>query len=189
MSSRLFFIAICLVAFPKVFLQVLYPTERPGIGSCPVLSDDSVVFGNRTAVSDQGLLPTLFIMNDGTSPLTLRILRVHLLCEAVGLYRNTASSASYLVEYEEQGVSTPQLAQVSVDCIADTFNSAVNYSFFPAPQPSSQTIDLNTARNSLGTLITSQIVSNFSTESAFNCGRCGQQGGPFGNPFTRCVCK
>ena len=185
-------VAAVLVSFPAVLSQGLYPSERPGIGSCPVLSSNSEVFGNRTAFSDQGLLPTLFIMNDGTSPLTLRILRVHLLCEAVGLYRNTASSASYLVEYEEQGVSTPQLAQVSVDCVPDTFNSAVNYSFFPAPQPgSSQTTDLNTAQNSLGTLVTdsAQIVSNFTTESAFTCGRCGQQGGIFADQATRCVCK
>ena len=183
MSFKIIYLAILLICLPKVFSQILYPPQRSGIGSCPILSNDSDTFGNRTAFSDLGLLPTLFIRNDGTSPLTLRILRVHLLCEAVGLYRNTASSASYLVEYEEPGVSTPQLAQVSVDCIADTFNPSVNYSFFPAPQPGSvQTVDLNTARNSLGTLVTdsSQIVSTFSTEPEFTCGRCGPQG---------CVCE
>ena len=185
-------VAALLVAFPAVLSQGLYPTERPGIGSCPVLSSNSEVFGNRTSFSNLGLLPTMFIRSDGTSPLILRIRRVHLLCEAIGLYRNTASSASYLVEYEVPGVSTPRLAQVSVDCIADSFNPSENYSFFPAPQPgSSQMIDLNTARNSLGTLVTdsAQIVSNFTTESAFTCGRCGPQGGIFADQATRCVCK
>ena len=185
-------VAAVLVAFPAVLSQGLYTMQRSNTGSCPVLSSNSEVFGNRTAFSNQGLLPTLFIINDGSSPLNLRIRRVHLLCEAIGLYRNTASSASYLVEYEVSGVSTPRLAQVSVDCIADSFNPSVNYSFFPAPQPgSNQTIDLNTARNSLGKLVTdrAQIVSNFTTESAFTCGRCGPQGGIFADQATRCVCK
>ena len=198
MDARLIVIAVVLVAFPKVFSHDLYPTLRPGIGSCLRLSESSDIFGNRTHFSDQGLLPSLFIRSESTDPLTLRIVRVHMLCEAIGLYRNTASSASYLVEYEVTDSEVPdsitmlKIAQVSVDCVPDSHNPFLKYSFYPKPQRNSiQSSDLNTARNSLGTLYTdiSGITSNFSTETAFICGRCGLQGGIFADPATRCVCK
>ena len=192
MNARLSVIAIVLTAFPKVFSQGLYTVIRQNVGSCPRLSENSDIFGNITHFSNQGLLPSLFISSEGTRPLILNILRVHLLCEAIGLYRNTASSASYLVEYQVPRDNTLKLAQVSVDCILDLYNPSMNYSFYPSPNPDSPSrIDLNTAKNSLGTLFTgrSGITSTFSTEPAFKCGRCGPQGGVFADKATRCVCK
>ena len=192
MDARLIVIAVVLVAFPKVFSQDLYPVLRPSIGSCPRLSESSDIFGNKTHFSDQGLLPSLFIKSEGTDPLRLRIVRVHMLCEAIGLYRNTASSASYLVEYQVPDSTMLKIAQVSVDCVPDSYNPSVKYSFYPTPQPNIvQLSELNTAHNSLGTLYTrrSGITSTFSTETAYICGRCGPQGGIFVDQTTRCVCK
>ena len=192
MDARLIVIAVVLVAFPKVFSQDLYPALRPNIGSCLRLSESSDIFGYKTHFSDQGLLSSLFIKSESTDPLTLRIVRVHKLCEAIGLYRNTASSASYLVEYQVPDSTMLRIAQVSLDCVPDTYNPSVKYSFYPKPHPNVvQSIELNTARNSLGTLYTrrSRITSTFSTETAFICGKCGPQGGIFVDPATRCVCK
>lgn len=180
------------VAIPIVLSQQLFPVPRPNIGSCSSLSNNSDIFGNRTHFSDQGLLPTLFIDGNNNVPLTLRVLRVHLQCEASGLYRNTASSVTFLVEYIVPSNGTPRFIQVSLDCVTDPFNPSTNYSFFPLPQAgSTQPMSLNTAQNSLGTLFTdsSQITSTFSTPSAYNCGRCGPQNGSFADQATRCVCK
>ena len=191
MTSTLLHIAIQLLTIPKCFSKQLYPTARANIGSCPRLTDDSDIFGNRTAFSNKGLLSTLFIRADETEPRTLRIVRARLLSEAIGLRRDTASSVSFLLEYEVPGDATLQLAQVALDCVQDQFNLLVDYSFFPAPDPNShQTISLNTARNSVSyPLRSTGIEANFSTEPEFKCGECGNQGGIFTNTVTQCIRK
>lgn len=191
MNSLFYYSITHFIFFPVCFPRQLYPTMRSGVGSCPRITEDSDIFGNRADFSNQGLLSTSFISGDENSPLTLKILRARLLSEAIGLKRNTASSVSFLLQYLLPGNGAPRLAQVTMDCILDQYNPAVEYSFYPSPDPTSnQSVALDTARVSVGSVLrTIGITATFSTEPEYACGQCGLQTGMVSNPVTQCICK
>ena len=151
-----------------------YPVLPYSRGSCHRLEDHTNMFGNRTAYSSQGLLPSLFIRDDTIFPPSLKIVRTKLLCETIGLERNTASSVSFLVEYQRQDSPLRNfIAQVMVDCVRDPHNPNANYSFHPVPAPGAVGKNLNTAQNSSTLIIDETSISaNFATIPKFRCGHC-----------------
>ena len=181
---------IIMAILPSAFVAQLHPARLRDVGDCQRLTEDSNIFGNRSLFSNRGLLATTLTANE-TSPTSVRIVRTRLLSEATGTKRNTASSVSFLVEYQLPGENNTHLAQVAMDCILDPFNPAMNYSFFPSPNPTnSHFTTLNTARVAVGSVLrTINITANFSTEPEFNCGQTGYLEGPGSNTVTLCICK
>jgi len=179
-----------LAIVPSAYGTLLYPVRPRDVGDCQRLTGDSSIFGNTSNFSNQGLLAATLITGNESSPAAVKIVRARLLSEALGTTRNTVSSASFLVEYLVLGKGNTRLAQIALDCILDPFNLAVDYSFFPSPDPNSIHIAaLNTARVAVGSVLrTAKITANFSTQPEFNCGQTGYLEGPASNTVTQCLC-
>ncbi len=184
------------LTFPAVLAQQLYPTARgPTVsltfGNCTILMDNDTILGNYNQFSDTGLLPSLFITGDGSSPPFLRIVRSKVTCLNSGLIKGTASSVGVLVEYQRQSAPNVNIkAQVAVDCIQDTHNPNAEFSFYPTPNPNATQISArNTARVSSGRTLVDNVDVNFTVPFRTNCAVCSDFSLGLGDPDSRCVGK
>ncbi len=186
-------ICILLLLFtvlPNSLQKPLIPILRDNVGSCDKIYEDSDIFGNLSHFSDKGLLTAAFIGGARIVPVTLKIIRIRLLSEATGLYRNTVSSASFLIEYLEPGKQNTQMTIVAMDCILDPHNPIKTYSFFPAPDPAGLAPDRNTLRVGVGTVLRhDNIEADFSTQPEFNCAQTGFLRANYSNTVTQCICE
>ena len=191
-----FTIWLLILLLPAVLAQQLYPTPRAStvsltFGNCTVLMDNDPILGNYNQFSDTGLLPSLFITGDGSSPPFLRIVRSKVTCLNSGLIKGTASSVGILVEYQRQTAPNVNIkAQIAVDCILDPHNPNAEFSFYPTPDPAATQISVqNTARVSSGRTLKDNVDVNFTVPFRTNCSVCSDLASRAGDPDSRCVGK
>lgn len=174
-----------LLLLPAIFTQD-YPAPRAGgFGDCNLPTENDTILGSNETFSNVGLLPSLFASGDGSSAPFLRIVRSRLTCVTTGFTsRFTASSVSFIVEYERQdnqGVIVR--AQVSVDCIPDPNNPAQDFSFYPMPSGS----DPRTASVSAGSILRDNTNVSYNTALRVDCSECSEESGSRGDLIARCL--
>ena len=172
MVSRLQFLWLALLVAISVQLSQSQITRlREGVGSClPVILDN---FGNTTSFSRLGILPVTFVGGDGSSPYWVKVNRFNVVCESIGLTRNSVSSFSAIVEYDRDGFPGQRgnivrnlIAQVTLDCRRDGI-------FYRIPRSGASGLELDTTQISRGsTRKDSDILGNFSTIMDRKCGLC-----------------
>lgn len=117
----------------------LIPVTTPFFSNCPMLTGAEL--GNQEMLSIEGLVAlALFGIEQPDDPM-VRILDYQIVCESAGLFRNTASSVSVIVEFECQTVScegsnanTPvnRTEQFQFDC-SEILPGRIEYQSFTSP--------------------------------------------------------
>ena len=172
MVSRLQFLWLALFVATSVQLSQSQITRlREGVGSCwPVILD---TFGNTTSFSQLGILPVTFVGDYENNPYWLKVNRFNVVCESIGLTRNSVSSFSAIVEYDRDGFPGQRgnivrnlIAQVTLDCRSDGF-------FYRLPRPGASGLELDTTRINSGFKRKDNVIlRNFSTTMDRKCGKC-----------------
>ena len=152
----------------------------------PVILDN---FGNTTGFSQLGILPVTFVGGHGSSPYWLKVNRFNVVCESIGLTRNSVSSFSAIVEYNRDGFPGQRgnivrnlIAHVTLDCRRDGIFNRV-------PRPGASGLELDTTQISIGPKWKdSDILGNFSTIMDCKCGKCvDSRLGSRVNNVTHCI--
>ncbi len=90
----------CLIWLPKLVFAQNEPsfTALDGrVGSCtPITTAD---IGNITSLSTTGLVAK-FLSDSNVNPTMVRIIEYNVVCESLGLIRETVASTSFIVQYE-----------------------------------------------------------------------------------------
>ena len=154
-----------------------FPERDSLVGSCPQLKDNDTILGRTDFFSQEGLLPSLFVRGPVRQRPFLKIIRSKILCEATGYYKNTASSYTMIVEYQDQNRHGKEQVVVTVDCVRDEYNPDKEYSFFPKPHyrgriPTHQGGLHNTARSRGESTLHERFLATFDTVKLTECGEC-----------------